>query len=67
MYIGAAVFLWLVRAWKIGEMEREAAVLHTDMSHVDPVAVLGQDDQQVPAAKAQVTPFMKRMFAWTKV
>lgn len=26
MYIGAAVCLWLVRTWKIGEMEAKAAV-----------------------------------------
>lgn len=67
MYIGAAVFLWLVRAWKIGEMEKEAAVLHTDVGHVDPVAVLSQDEQRVAVAKAPVTSFMKRMLVWTKV
>jgi len=67
MYIGAAVFLWLVRAWKIGEMEKEAAVLHTDVGHVDPVGVLKQDGQREPAAKVPVTPFTKRMMVWTKV
>jgi hypothetical protein len=25
MYLGAAVLLWLVRAWKIGDLERKAA------------------------------------------
>jgi hypothetical protein len=26
MYIGAALSLWMVRAWKIGEMEEKAAI-----------------------------------------
>jgi hypothetical protein len=66
MYIGAAVFCWLVRAWKIGEMERRAAILHTDPSHVDPVAGEAVGEQRVPV-KIKTTPFVKRLFVWQKV
>lgn len=57
MYIGAAVFLWLVRAWKIGEDEEMAAV--------------AWKNGEGPAAAAETvegkSPFVKRMFMIRKV
>jgi hypothetical protein len=54
MYIGAAVFLWLVRTWKLGEMEEEGAM--GGKSEVDAVA-----------GSFQKSSFVKRMFMWRKV
>jgi hypothetical protein len=67
MYIGATIFLWLVRAWKIGELEKEALREHVDISQVDPVAAPDLGGLQAPAAKTHVTPFVKRMVMRTKV
>lgn len=53
MYIGAAVSLWLVRAWKIGEQERQAAID-------------GKGDGDVPQGFKR-SPFVKRLVAWRKV
>ncbi|USP74408.1 uncharacterized protein yc1106_01682 [Curvularia clavata] len=52
MYVGAAIFLWLVRAWKIGEDEEMAA--------------MAWKNGEGPAAGAETvegkSPFVKRMF-----
>ncbi|OCL05105.1 MFS general substrate transporter [Glonium stellatum] len=37
MYFGAAIFMWLVRAWKLGELESKAVVMHTSPDKLDPV------------------------------
>lgn len=63
MYIGAAVFLWLVRAWKIGEMEETAAAAGKDESEVDPIAA-GSD---LPLVNFQRSSFIKRMIMWQRV
>ena len=57
MYIGAAVFLWLVRAWKIGDLEEKAAAAGKSESN----AATG--DQ----GTLYKTPFIKRMLMWQKV
>jgi hypothetical protein len=54
MYIGAAVCLWLVRAWKIGELEeKESAAVRNEVDDV--------------ARSIQKSPFVKRVFMWRKV
>lgn len=63
MYIGAAVFLWLVRAWKIGQLEEEAAVAGKSESEVDPVETV---EGAVPAGFKR-SAFVKRMVMWRKV
>jgi hypothetical protein len=65
MYIGAAVFLWMVRAWKIGEMEETAAAAGKDESEVDPVAT-GSEPLPVPV-DFHKSSFVKRIFTWEKV
>lgn len=52
MYIGAAVFLWLVRAWKIGEDEELTAGAEKN----DDGSAAG-----VGTAKAK-SPFVTRVF-----
>jgi MFS family permease len=51
MYVGAAVSLWMVRAWKIGDSEDKAA------------AEKGGSVE----GTFRKTPFVKRMFMWRKV
>ncbi|OAK98717.1 MFS general substrate transporter [Phaeosphaeriaceae sp. SRC1lsM3a] len=53
MYIGAAVSLWLVRAWKIGEQEKKAAMD-------------SNSNGEVPDGFKK-SAFVKRLVAWRKV
>ncbi|KAI4646198.1 uncharacterized protein J4E79_010707 [Alternaria viburni] len=57
MYIGAAVCLWMVRTWKIGEDEENAAA----------AAKGGVDPTVAEAESFQRSPFVKRMFMVRKV
>jgi MFS family permease len=57
MYIGAAVSLWLVRAWKIGELEKQAAIDGKEE---------GDADGEVPEGFKR-SSFVKRLVAWRKV
>lgn len=52
MYIGAAVFLWLVRAWKIGQDEVLAA--GTEKNDDGSAAGVGTTERR--------SPFMTRVF-----
>ena len=54
MYIGAAVFLWLVRTWKIGEMQENEAAS-------------GKTEGVPVAGSIQKSPFINRLFMWRKV
>jgi len=70
MYVGAAVLLWLVRAWKIGDLEEKAAMARADEARVDPVTegITGPGGQEASAtAKVEKTAFVKRMFMWRRV
>jgi hypothetical protein len=63
MYIGAAMCLWLVRAWKIGELEEEAnkkgkTEVELTGGHVS--------DGRVPRGFKR-SPFLKRIVMWYKV
>jgi hypothetical protein len=57
MYIGAAVSLWLVRTWKIGEMEKQAAIDGTGKC----------DGNGAVKEEFKRSAFVKRMFMWRKV
>ncbi len=59
MYVSSAVFLWLVRAWKLGDMEEKLAAQ----------AVGSQDGANlgVSLPKFEKSPFVKRIFMWQKV
>ena len=37
MYFGAAVFMWFVRAWKLGELESRAVAIYTSPDKLDVV------------------------------
>jgi hypothetical protein len=64
MYIGAAVCLWLVRAWKIGEVEEKEAA--NSKKGTDAVTAGIGKVRGMPGG-IQKSPFMKRMFMWRKV
>jgi uncharacterized membrane protein len=66
MYIAAACVLWLVRTWKIGELEERAAVAGKATNEVDVVVDGGQNGGGVPAGFER-SPFLKRLFVWAKV
>jgi hypothetical protein len=71
MYLGAAVLLWLVRAWKIGDLEEKAAAAAlTGTARVEPVTegITAQGGLEVLAsAKVEKTAFVKRIFKWQRV
>ncbi|KAH3906177.1 hypothetical protein HBI56_197580 [Parastagonospora nodorum] len=54
MYIGAALSLWMVRAWKIGEQEEQSAGG-------------GKMNNAGATAGFKRSPFVKRMVMWRKV
>lgn len=67
MYLGAAAFIWLVRTWKIGDLERKAAAMRTDARNVNPTTQdFGAENTSVPA-DVKITPFLRRMFVWRNV
>jgi hypothetical protein len=57
MYIGAAVSLWMVRTWKIGELEKQAAI--DGKGKGDGNGAVGTEFKR--------SAFVKRMFTWRKV
>ncbi|KAH8731222.1 major facilitator superfamily domain-containing protein [Phaeosphaeriaceae sp. PMI808] len=66
MYIGGALSLWMVRAWKIGELEEIAAI--TRKSEVE-VGLVDTDDsveRNLPEGFQRST-FVKRMLMWQRV
>ena len=76
MYIGAAGFVLLVRAWKIGDLEMKAAVLEKESVQNNSAGVISAgNEQQMDGAAAPTpvqepfrrSPFVKRMFVWKKV
>lgn len=70
MYLGAAVLLWLVRAWKIGELEEVAAKAQVDERQVDPVTegIIGDQADGAPVSgEVRKTSFARRLFMWRRV
>ncbi|KAL6702604.1 hypothetical protein ACN47E_001304 [Coniothyrium glycines] len=66
MYIGAAVCLWLVRAWKIGEMEESA--IEEGKSETDAhLGICSPPEQGSVSRDFRRSPFVKRIFVWRKV
>ncbi|EKG19153.1 Major facilitator superfamily [Macrophomina phaseolina MS6] len=62
MYIGAAGFMWLLRAWKIGEMERLAAEKNESEASADLMA-----EQPNEATSVTKSNFVKRMVKLKRV
>ncbi|KAF2029416.1 MFS general substrate transporter [Setomelanomma holmii] len=67
MYVGAAVSLWCVRAWKIGELEEEAAREGKGEREIDPVSATDDGMQGGLPAGFKRSGFLKRMVMWYRV
>jgi hypothetical protein len=70
MYLGAAALLWLVRAWKIGDLEHKAAMAQVNKARLDPGTeglTEEQDQDAMTPARIVKTTFMKRLFMWQRV
>lgn len=63
MYTGAALCMWFLRAWKIGQLEEMAAQTHKAAESLDPVTEqpLGLSH---PESKSN---FLRRMCMWRRV
>ncbi|KAL8891463.1 MAG: hypothetical protein Q9215_001507 [Flavoplaca cf. flavocitrina] len=66
MYIAAALSMWFLRAWKIAEIERVAAVEEKCPAEVDVVAA-APDDHTSQALGKPNSSVLRRLFAWRKV
>jgi hypothetical protein len=62
MYIGAAFFMWVIRAWKLGEMEMEDALDASQKS-----GILEKPSGETAPRRAVKSSSLKRMFMWRKV
>ncbi|KAF2739914.1 MFS general substrate transporter [Polyplosphaeria fusca] len=69
MYVGAAGILWMVRAWKIGDLEEQAAILDTSVADIDPVngQGVGAGGEKGLSAGFKKSNFVKRVVMWYKV
>ncbi|KAI4263692.1 MAG: hypothetical protein L6R42_001175 [Xanthoria sp. 1 TBL-2021] len=66
MYIAAALCMWFLRAWKIGEIERVAAAkwkspAEVSVVDIEPAVIISQ------AVGQPSSSVLRRLFAWKKV
>ena len=69
MYFGAAVFMWFVRAWKLGEFEPKAVAMHTSPDKFDQVTETpsrGTGDRR-GGVVSRKTSFFRRLFKLGRV
>ena len=69
MYIAAALCMWLLRAWKIGELEAIVAEQKVSTADLDPVNVEQSEVHRTISAtsRAKKSSISKRLLAWKKV
>lgn len=63
MYIIAALCLWFLKAWKLGEIERVAALEHRSMDQLDAVNTSAVDISGV----RKKSSIISRLLRWQKV
>ncbi|KAL8803570.1 MAG: hypothetical protein Q9200_006151 [Gallowayella weberi] len=66
MYIIASLFLWVLRAWKMGEIERVAAAEGRSPAELELIAV-AQDDDGSKGPGNPKTSILKHLFVWKRV
>jgi hypothetical protein len=67
MYLAGAFCLWMLKAWKLGQLESiEAAEHMSPGNHVDPMRSM---DSLRPEQRElrKKSPFVQRMIRWQKV
>ena len=68
MYTAAAMCMWFLRAWKIGEIQRMAVEREKRPENFDPVSTQLSDQLAVsPSSKKYRSGILKQLFAWKKV
>ena len=71
MYVGAAACMWLVRAWKIGDLEEKAAMAERTVSDAQIDAQIDSGVMLVDMIRENVpykkTGLVKRLFTWQKL
>lgn len=66
MYIAAALCMWFLRAWKIGEIERLAVAKGKPPAEVSAVAIETVDVTS-HVVNQPSSSVLRRLFAWKKV
>ena len=68
MYVAAAVCMWFLRVWKIGQIEQIAAEQEKKPNDIDAASAEQVDDRAVSfAAKKPKSSVLKRLFIRKKV
>lgn len=69
MYMGAALCMWLLRAWKIGELQAIAAAQEKRPEEIDAVATDQREIERMTSAVPYQprSPLVKRLLMWKKV
>jgi hypothetical protein len=65
MYIAAAMCMWFLRAWKVGELEELAAEEGKAMANVDPLEPQRGDEMTHRSMKAK-SSLLKRLLKWKR-
>ena len=69
MYVAAALCMWLLRAWKIGEIEEIAAVEEKPPGDIDALHAEPTQLRRTASRKSgfKRSSILKRLFVWKKV
>ena len=71
LYIGAAAALWILRARKLGIIQRAAALTNCAAENIDPVTEglksANKVDNVTKKRDADVAPFLVRLISWQRV
>jgi len=65
MYTAAAVCMWFLRAWKVGELEELAAEEGKSMSNIDPLEQHHEEGMVHRPFKAK-SSLLKRLVKWKR-
>ncbi|CAF9910590.1 MAG: hypothetical protein HETSPECPRED_010110 [Heterodermia speciosa] len=67
MYVGAATSMWLLRAWKIGQIERVASEQEKLREEVEVLSAQGTAEFPSGSASVVTSSLARRLFAWKRV
>ena len=67
MYIAAALCMWFLRAWKIGELEQLAAEQGQSVQAIDAVESHAFEKPPSQVSRPAKSSVLKRLFMWKRV
>jgi hypothetical protein len=67
MYIAAALCMWVLRAWKIGQLEQLAAEEGKTMDNIDPLDSRIAIELGTPETNWARSSLASRLFTWKRV